>query len=144
MGAFAGEERDGTIECVYYEQGIVSPRDPATGASSGNLKHSPVVTRKQVDSTSPLFATALSTNEMLETVTFKFVPSAYTAGMPPAIFFVRLSNATIASYKQFFSETPLARYVGWQLLEEISFHYQKIEWGFNDKVTATSTWPIGP
>ena len=141
---FSGEERDGTIECIFYDHSLMSPRDPSTSLSSGTIKHAPVMMRKQVDSTSPLFANALTTNETLESVVFRFVPATHSAGMPPAIYFVRLSNASIASFRQLFSETPAARYVGWQLLEEVGFHYQKIEWGFNDQAIASATWPIGP
>ena len=100
--------------------------------------------RKLVDSTSPLFAQAFSINEMFESVVFQFVPTNFTAGTPPAIFNVRLSAATIASYRHFFAETPSVRYVGFQLLEEIAFFYQKIEWGFNDRFTAAIVWPAGP
>jgi type VI protein secretion system component Hcp len=78
--------------------------------------------------------------EVLETVTFKFVPSVTPAGMPPAIFFVRLTNASVSMFKQFFSDTPSVRYMGWQLLEEINLYYQKIEWGFNDKEAVGSNW----
>ncbi len=99
--------------------------------------------RKQVDSTSPLFSNALATTDLLESVTFRFIPSTYTAGTPPAIYFIRLCNATVASFRQYFADTPSIRYVGWQLLEEIGFHYHKIEWGFNDRVQATSNWMNG-
>jgi type VI protein secretion system component Hcp len=63
--------------------------------------------------------------------------------MPPSIYFVRLGNATIAAFKQYFSDQPSARYVGWQMIEEIAFHYQKIEWGFDEKVGTTANWPLG-
>jgi type VI secretion system secreted protein Hcp len=142
-GTFFGEERDGTIECLYYEHTIVTPRDPSTGLSSANLRHMPVVIRKQVDSTSPLFAKAMNESEPLETVVARFVPLTHSAGAAPAIFFVQLSKATIASFKHYFADSPSARFVGWQLVEEVAFHYQKIEWGFNDKVSASSTWPLG-
>jgi type VI secretion system secreted protein Hcp len=140
QGVFSGEERDGSIECMYFEQLLTAPRDPSNGVANRNLKHSAITFRKQVDSTSPLFVQAMESAEILETVTFKFVPSVAPAGMAPAIFFVRLTNASVAMFKQFFSDTPSARYMGWQLLEEINLYYQKIEWGFNDKEAVASNW----
>jgi type VI secretion system Hcp family effector len=103
-----------------------------------------VLARKQVDSTSPYFAAAFSSNEILTAVKFRFVPSTHQAGIPLAIFCVTLTNATIASYRQLYADTPSARYVGWQLLEEIAFYYQKIEWGFAENPTAAALeWSMG-
>ncbi len=97
--------------------------------------------RKLVDSTSPLFAKALTAAEKLETVTFRFVSTAHTAGASPPIYFVRLSDASVASIKQYFFSAPSGMYVGWQLMEELCFYYVQIEWGFNDNPLASSRWP---
>jgi type VI secretion system secreted protein Hcp len=102
-----------------------------------------ILIRKQVDSTSPSFAHAFASNETFEQMVIKFVPTTSTAGMPPAIFTVRLTNASIGVYRHMFGETPTARYVGFQLLEEISFYYQKIEWGFNEHYSAEMQWAPG-
>jgi type VI secretion system Hcp family effector len=108
------------------------------------LKHKVVLFRKLVDSTSPLFTAAMNTQEKLDAVTFRFVPTAHPTGVPPAIYFVRLSGASIASIKQVFFNSPSGMYMGWQLLEEITLYYQKIESGFNDKVQVSSFWPSAP
>jgi type VI secretion system secreted protein Hcp len=140
QGVFAGEERDGSIECMYFEHMLTAPRDPSSGVANRNVKHSTIVLRKQVDSTSPMFLQAMESAEVLESVTLKFVQTVTPAGMPPAIYFVRLTNASISTFKQFFSDTPSVRYMGWHLLEEISLYYQKIEWGFNERELAASNW----
>jgi type VI secretion system secreted protein Hcp len=143
-GLFPGEERDGTIECVFYDQAASTPRDNAHGVASSGFKHNPVMMRKQIDSTTPYFASAFACNEVLESVTFRFVPSTHQAGTRLAIFCVTLVNATIASYRHVYADTPTARYVGWQVLEEAGFYYQRIEWGFTDNTAAASLeWPLG-
>ena len=144
QGGFAGEERDGSIECVYYEHSIEVPRDANSGLAGPALKHKPIMFRKLVDSTSPLFTAALNTLEKLEIVTFRFVPTSHPTGILPNIYFIRLSGASIASIKQVFFSSPSGMYVGWQLLEEITLYYQKIESGFNDKVQVSSYWPNVP
>jgi len=97
--------------------------------------------RKLVDSTTPLFAKALTTAEKLETVTFRFVSTSHAAGASPPIYFVRLTGASVASIKQYFFSAPSGMFLGWQLMEEICFYYLQIDWGFNDNVLATSHWP---
>jgi len=144
QGGFIGEERDGNIECIYYEHQVEIPRDASTGLAGPGTKHKPVLLRKLVDSTSPLFTAAMNTLEKLETVTFRFVPTVHPTGAPPAIYFVRLTGASIASIKQFFLSSPSGTYMGWQLLEEITLYYQKIESGFNEKVQVSSFWPNAP
>ena len=64
--------------------------------------------------------------------------------MLPNIYFIRLSGASIASIKQVFFSSPSGMYVGWQLLEEITLYYQKLESGFNDKVQVSSYWQNAP
>ena len=120
---------------------IEAPRDPSSGFASPNPKHKAVLLRKLVDSTSPLFAKALTTAERLETVTFRFVSTAHTAGASPPIYFVRLTSASVASIKQYYFSAPSGMYVGWQLMEELAFYYLQIEWGFNDNGLASSLWP---
>lgn len=141
---FPGEERDGSIECAYFEHLIEVPRDPSSGFAGPNPKHKVVLLRKLVDSTSPLFARALTSAEKLETVTFRFVSTAHNAGALPPIYFVRLTGASVASIKQYFFSAPSGMYVGWQLMEEICLYYLQIEWGFNDNTAAISHWPGAP
>jgi type VI secretion system secreted protein Hcp len=143
LGYFVGEERDGSIECLFYEQLITSPRDPSTGIANGHIKHNGILIRKQVDGTSPQFLKAMETGETLETVEIQFVPSNGSSGSSVACYCVRLTNASIASFKQYYSDTPSARYFGWQLLEEIMFYYQKVEWGFYESDMVASTWHTG-
>jgi type VI secretion system secreted protein Hcp len=111
--------------------------------ANGYVKHNAVLIRKQVDSTSPQFLRAMETGETLEHVLIKFVPSNGSAALSTECYCVRLINASVASLKQYFSDTPSARYFGWQLLEEITFYYQQVEWGYHDNDMVTSTWANG-
>jgi type VI secretion system secreted protein Hcp len=109
------------VSAVSHE--VISPRDAATGLPSGKRQHKPIVITKPIDKTSPLFLSALFTNENLTTVTI----SLRKAGNVIAT--IKLTNASIASRAQH-GET-----------EEIAFTYQKIEWTWVDGgITAMDDW----
>ena len=141
-GAFRGEAtqkgREGQFQLYSYNHQIVSPRDAASGLATGRRLHKPVVVTRKVGASSPLFMNALVTNDVLTEVRFGFwqpnLRAAAGVGTEVNYYTVKLTNALIASYRQF--DQP-----GVGLMEEISFTYQKIEMTLNDGgVTSMDDW----
>jgi type VI secretion system secreted protein Hcp len=58
--------RDGSIDCVYFDSGVKSPRDSASGQATGKRQHSPITIRKRIDTATPLIAKALVQNEVID------------------------------------------------------------------------------
>ena len=118
---------------------IVSPRDAASGLPTGKRQHKPFTITKPVDKTSPLFYSAVITNEALSTCTIKFVQPV-GAGAPDTYYIVKLTNASIGSidFKKGDVRGAAGRFGEY---EEISFTYQKIEWTITEGgITATDDW----
>ncbi len=134
--------RAGTILVHSFDNGIVSPRDPATGQPTGKRQHSPIVILKEIDKTSPLFWAALVTNETLTTWELDiYGPNA--AGVETKIYNIALTNVSIASVDQSMLDNETAANAGLPLQEEISFSYQKITWTWTDGgITASDDWTV--
>jgi type VI secretion system Hcp family effector len=84
--------------------GIKSPRDVATGQSSGRRQYEPIVIRKRIDKSSPMLAEALAKKKTLGTVVVSQDGERFT-----------LSNVMVSSIQKDGNT------------ESISFNYQKIE-----------------
>ncbi len=107
-----------------YSHEIVSPRDPATGLSTGRRQHKPLTITKELDKSSPLFLQALFTNENLTSVLIGLLSPS---GQPMAT--VKLTNAQVSDDVQHGNT------------ETISFTYQKITWTWLDGgITAEDDW----
>jgi len=122
----------GKIKGLAFHYQVTSPRDSATGQSSGKRQHSPVTFVKMWGASSPqLFAAAVS-NEVLNSVLFEFVETNQI-GEEQVFQTIKLTNATVASLKQDAS----AAYGGHDLqdLEEVSITFQSIE--MENKTTQT-------
>ena len=128
--------REGWMQLYDYKHEIVSPRDAASGLSTGRRQHKPIVITRKVGAGSPLLMQALVSNENLTEVKFSFWQPNPRIGTEVNYYTISLTNANISSYKQF--NEP-----GVGLMEEISFTYQKIEMTLTDGgISAMDDWMI--
>ena len=76
QGKFKGSSpikgREEAIEISNYRLAVTAPRDSASGQSTGKRQYQAITFKKPVDASSPQFMKALTTNETLPTVTFRF------------------------------------------------------------------------
>lgn len=145
QGAFNGpvtqKGRENSILVHSFSNEIVSPRDPASGLPTGKRMHKPINILKEVDKTSPQLWTALVSNENLTTWELKFwSPSA--TGVEQQIYTIELTNASIASIREYMEDNEDPAKSKLPLLEEITFTYQKIEWTWlrGTTVSASDDW----
>src|SRR5206468_9936511 len=102
---------------------IVSPRDIATGQASGKRQHKPFTITKELDKSTPLLLTALTTNESLTSVLIGLLRNGQQVAT------IKLTNAFVSSYDAH------------GLTETFSFTYQKIQWMFLDGgISAQDDW----
>jgi len=103
QGQFTGENNTSRMEISGFEMEVTSPRDLASGQSSGKRLHFPIVFEKAMGPSSIQFFKAVATNEVLTTIVFEiYKPSAGGANILD--YKITLTNAAVSGYKQFFSE----------------------------------------
>jgi type VI secretion system secreted protein Hcp len=140
--------RTDSIECLYYEQGAVSPRDAASGLPTGKRTYRQVVFRKRIDRSSPLLWQAMATNENLPEATFKFfrpTTSGLGLGVQEQFYTVKLTNASIASIRDYVPSTVDPTTASQPPMEEVTLTFQKIEWTFTTGgITSMDTWSATP
>jgi type VI secretion system secreted protein Hcp len=115
--------RKDSIECLYYEQGVASPRDVTSGAATGKRQYKPIIIGKRVDRSTPLLAKALTENQILEAI-IKFYRANQKDGTSEQFYSVELKQVRIASLKHVTG--PAA--VPGPLLEEIALVFNSISW----------------
>ncbi|MEY4546938.1 MAG: hypothetical protein RL685_3133 [Pseudomonadota bacterium] len=117
QGGVTQRGREGSMQCTTFDSAIGVPRDAATGAGSARRQIEPIRCTKRIDRASPVLLNALLGNEVLTNVTFRFTQRSPT-GIEAVVYSVVLTNATVASVRQFLDADGLAQ-------EELSFAYQQ-------------------
>jgi type VI secretion system secreted protein Hcp len=118
----------GTIEGIkfsYQESMSVG----TTGLATGRRQYSPITFTKVWGPSSPEFATALTNNENLLTVTFEFSHQKIT-----------LTNAHVSSIRRYIGVPMANEAPDTRELEDISITFQKIEMDDQAGATTTDDW----
>ena len=136
-----GVDRSKTIECVYFESSIITPRDPTSGASSvGQRQHQPILFRKRLDKTSPLLAQALCRNEVVDAEFLFFQPNPVT-GAEEHFFTIKISQGRITSLKLWLPNTLEQANSHEPALEEVQTTFNNIMWeNITGKTSAEDSW----
>jgi type VI secretion system secreted protein Hcp len=113
--------RQNSIECLSYQQGVVTAREAGSGAATGRRQYAPIVIRKRIDKSSPLLAKGLTQNEVAEG-TFKFYrPNPNGDGTTEQYYTVDFQQGRLSAFKQSTTDG---------LIEEVAFVFQSISWTF--------------
>lgn len=132
--------REGAMVCSAFLSNCEAPRDVQSGRPTGKRRYSAVKIVKEMDQASPQIWAALTTNENLKEVTFKFWrPSP--KGVEEQFYTIKLTNARVcgATIRQLnMHEMENAKV---PMEEEVEFTFQKIDWVNNtDKKEASDDW----
>jgi type VI secretion system secreted protein Hcp len=126
QGQFKGEEvRQGSkqwIPVISVNYQVESPRDSATGQSSGKRQHHPVRITMEQSAVSAQLKKALQTNEHLREVVIEFV-RAGAQGKEQVYQTITLTDATIATIEAVHGSNAKNGHEG----EAVSFAYEKIQ-----------------
>jgi type VI secretion system secreted protein Hcp len=133
--------REGSIECVAYEQAVTTAREAATGVVTGRRQYGPLKVVKRVEGSSPLLVKALVNNEKIE-ASFKFFrPNPAGDGTTEQFYTVALKDAYISAMKQLVHETINPATSGDPPLEEVSFVFKTISWTYTKGgITHEDSW----
>lgn len=145
-GGVTEKGKENSIEVHSFNVEIDSPRDATTGLPTGKRQHDPLVIVKVLDKSSPLLWQALVTNENLTQFVLQFwnsvpVQTGVGTGADTMVYTITLTNASIASIRQFMADNEIPANASLPVREEISFTYQKITWTWvQGGITATDDW----
>ena len=141
-GPVTDKGRENSIEIHSFSNQIVSPRDPASGLPTGQRVHQPLSIVKEIDQTSTALRSAFTGNENLVDWALQFwTVSPVDPVMDSETYTIRLTNASIASIREFMIDSEDVANNGLPLREEVTFTYQKIEWIWTDgETSAEDAW----
>ncbi len=139
-GPVTQKGRENSIVVHAFSNEIDSPRDPASGLPTGKRMHKPIRILKEVDKASPQLWSALVNNENLTEWRLRFwAPSVN--GIEQQIYTIELTNASIASIREYMEDNAESAKSSLPLFEEITFTYQKIQWTWmQGAITASDDW----
>ncbi|MCP3169642.1 type VI secretion system tube protein TssD [Myxococcus qinghaiensis] len=125
-------QREGSIECLTYQQSVITARETGSGMATGRRQYEPLVIRKRIDKSTPLLMKALTENTVVEG-TFKFYrPAPAGDGTTEQFYTVSISKARISSIKQINPDVFDPAKANQPTLEEVSFVYHTINWTITD------------
>jgi type VI secretion system secreted protein Hcp len=145
QGKFKGESPRAAhkekIPGLQFSYGVQAPRDVATGMASGKRQHAPVVAVKEVGASSPQLFQACTTNEVLKSVLFEFVRTT-KEGKEEVYFAIKLTNATVASVKQYTAGSAKhSDATDVHELEEAAFTFERVDMEHRvAKTSASDDW----
>jgi type VI secretion system secreted protein Hcp len=133
--------RADSIECVYFEQSVITAREAGSSLATGRRQYQPLLIRKRIDKASPLLMKALCDNTVIEGV-FKFYrPNPTGDGTTEQFYTVAIKKARIASIKLVVPDTIVPASSTEPPLEEVAFVFHTIGWTYtNGGVTHEDTW----
>ena len=133
--------REGSIECVYYEQGVITAREAGSGLATGRRQYPPLLIRKRIDKSTPLLMKALTENQAIE-ATFKFFrPNPTGDGTTEQFYSVNFKQGRINSIKQYVPDTIVPATSRDPACEEVTFVFHTIGWTYtNGGVTHEDSW----
>jgi type VI secretion system secreted protein Hcp len=133
--------RENSIECLYYEQEVMTAREAGSGMATGRRTYKPLLIRKRIDKASPLIAKTLVQNTVIEGVFKFFRPSPTGDGTTEQFYTVKIKQGRIATQKQIVPDTFIPATSQEPPMEEVSFVFHTIEWTYtNGGITHEDTW----
>src|SRR6187431_1819177 len=113
--------RQNSIECLYYEQGVTTAREAGSGMATGRRQYQPLLIRKRIDKSSPLIMKALCDNSKIEGIFKFFRPNPTGDGTTEQYYTVKNKNGRVATVKQISPDSFSPGASVMPELEEISF-----------------------
>lgn len=97
--------RDGSIECLYFEDSVRTARELGSALATGRRTYEPLKFRKRIDASSPLLAKALCDNEVVDGEFKFFRPNPSGDGTTEHFFTVSFKKGRIAEVNRFSPDT---------------------------------------
>ena len=133
--------REGSIECLFWQSGVLTARESGSGMATGRRQYEPLVIRKRIDKASPLLYKALVENNVIEGVFKFFRPNPNGDGTTEQFYTVEIKKGRVATVKQISPDSFDPALANRPPMEEISFVFHTIKWTYtNGGVEHEDTW----
>ena len=139
--------RVGWIPVLSMSHEIVSPKDPATGASTGKRQHKAITLNLEICKATPLIHSGLVNNETITKCEIVFFSSRQAGqrgsntGTEFLIYTILLENANVAGMLTRHPHAKNPELASYDTYTEVSLTYQKITWTWADGgITADDDW----
>jgi type VI secretion system secreted protein Hcp len=133
--------RENSIECLLWEQAILSARDMTTGLATGRRQYQPIKIAKRIDKSTPLLLKAMTENAVAEGV-FKFYrPNPNGDGTTEQFYTVEVKGARVTEVHACAPNVEDLATANQHPYEEVQMTFGEITWTYtNGGVTHTDTW----
>ncbi|WP_320726882.1 Hcp family type VI secretion system effector [Enterobacter sp. 118C5] len=132
--------RDGSIEIIAMNHGIMQPTDKHTGKATSLRVHSPYSFDKEIDASSPYLYRAVSTGQKLKSAEVKFY-HINDAGQEVEYFSTLMEGVTIVSVCPMMLDIKDPDYEKHNHLELVELLYEKITWRYVDgNIIHSDSW----
>lgn len=124
--------RESSIECLYYEQEGIVPREAGTAAGTNRREFTKMVIRKRIDKASPLLMKAMLEHTKVEGDFKFFRPSPAGDGTTEQFYTVSIEDGRISGVRQFSPDAHEPSTSTVPPLEEVAFVFKNISWTITD------------
>jgi len=124
--------REGSIECLFFEDAVRTAREKGSGMATGRRTFEPIKLRKRIDKSSPLIAKSLCNNEVIEGVFKFFRPSPTGDGTTQHFFTVEFGEGRVASIVRTSPDVIDPASALSPPTEEVGFVFHNITWTYED------------
>lgn len=129
VGPSVAEVAPDTIEIVEIIHQVTHEFDRQHGTTSGDRHHDPLTIIKAVDCTTPILYAMCCNAEMMTEVKVDYFIQIGNQPQPVSFFTWKLTNAYVVSVRSIPTRELRSDFEEhYDLLEEIQFSYQQIEW----------------
>ena len=133
--------RENSIECVFFESGVITSREAGSGLATGRRQYQPLLIRKRIDKSTPMIAKALCENQAIEGIFKFFRPNPTGDGTTEQFFTVEITKGRIASQRMWIPDAIVPARVSEPPQEEVAFVFHTIKWTYtNGGVEHQDTW----
>ena len=134
--------REGSIEIIALNHGIMQPTDKHNGKATSLRIHSPYSFDKEIDASSPYLYKAVSTGQKLKSAEIKFY-RINDAGQEVEYFNILMEGVKVISITPIMHDTRDCPGTGH--MENVSLRYAKITWKILDgNIQYTDAWNERP
>ena len=124
--------RENTIECVFFESSVTTPRDAGSGKATGRRQFAPIKIRKRIDASSPELAKAMSQNEKLDGKFDFFRPASDGVGGDQAFYSIEFARGFISDITVCMPDTmENPGLTNAEAYETVTFTFDEITWTYN-------------
>ncbi|MGK4353204.1 type VI secretion system tube protein TssD, partial [Enterobacter cloacae] len=132
--------REGSIEIIGLNHGVVQPTDKHNGKATSLRVHSPYSFDKEIDASSPYLYKAVSTGQKFKSAEVKFY-HINVAGQEVEYFSTCMEGVTIVSVCPMMLDVKNPDYEKHNHLELVELLYEKITWRYVDgNIIHSDSW----